>query len=312
MKAALRDLLQTANTDRADEVVSDRFRFLNHIESLPIVDWRRRYVSHLWNYNLQYFDFAIDLSLAYIATGHTRYVNTFEKLVSGWIESTKNRRGDAWEPYPIAVPSLNWMYAYLLVGDALWPPARDSLLGSILDHLSHLVRNIEWHLMGNHLLNDLKAFFVAGLLFDGRAGQRWGRIAREHLWPQIAEQFLNDGGHFERTPMYHALAFNDLLEVICLARAVGQEVPAVVIERARNASFATGKFFLRDDCLQLFGDSAQHVAPSLNHLSALSELVLENAVVVPSGAWSLPESGYYGCRRSGSTVIIDCGDVGAS
>src|SRR4051812_40800009 len=45
----------------ADAILGGRFVFLNVSADLPSVDWSRRYVSHLRNYNLHYFAYAVDL-----------------------------------------------------------------------------------------------------------------------------------------------------------------------------------------------------------------------------------------------------------
>lgn len=312
LKVALGELLPEADIAQAEETVAGRFRFLNHTEFLPTIDWRRRYVSHLWSYNLHYFDYALNLALAYRKTGEVRHLDAFEQLVSEWIAANKVRKGDGWEPYTTAVRSVNWMYSFLLIGDSLRTPVRDALLMSIVRQLSHLERRIEWHLMGNHLLQDLKALFVGGLLFDGIAAERWRRVTRKHLWDQVTEQILDDGGHFELTPMYHALVFKDLLEVVHLARAAGENVPADVLESIPLMARATGRFFLADGSLHLFSDSAQGIAPSLRHLNRLSTAVVGSPVERATGSWALPQTGYYGFTDQGADIFIDCGTVGAS
>ena len=52
----------------------------------------------------------------------------------------------------------------------------------------------------------------AGLYFDGEEAERWLRRGLVLMQREIAEQVLADGGHFERSPMYHAGFVEDMLD----------------------------------------------------------------------------------------------------
>ena len=60
----------------------------------------------------------------------------------------------------------------------------------------------------------------AGSYFDGAIAEEWLRTGTEIFVEQLEEQFLTDGGHFERSPMYHAIMVEDLLDLIALDRAI--------------------------------------------------------------------------------------------
>ncbi|HBU63911.1 MAG TPA: heparinase, partial [Alcanivorax sp.] len=66
-----------------------------------------------------------------------------------------------------------------------------------------LERQVEWPILGNHLFANGKALVFVGAYLTGEEGDRWLRRGLAILDREIAEQFLADGGHFERSPMYH-------------------------------------------------------------------------------------------------------------
>ena len=80
------------------------------------------------------------------------------------------------------------------------------------------IKKIEWHILGNHLFANAKAFF-AGLFFQGREANAWLAKGLRILSNEIPEQILPDGGHFERSPMYQTIILEDLLDLINLSNA---------------------------------------------------------------------------------------------
>jgi uncharacterized heparinase superfamily protein len=68
--------------------------------------------------------------------------------------------------------------------------------------------------LGNHLFANAKALVFAGAFFEGEEAERWLATGLRILDRELPEQILPDGGHFERSTMYHALAFEDMLDLI--------------------------------------------------------------------------------------------------
>ena len=56
-------------------------------------------------------------------------------------------------------------------------------------------------------------------------GDRWLSTGLQIYREQLPEQILADGGHFELSPMYHAIVLEDLLDVWNLANAAALELP---------------------------------------------------------------------------------------
>lgn len=297
---------------RARAIVRGEFRFLNHAETLPEIDWKRRHVSHLWSYNLHYFDYAVELAWAWRATGDDRFRDRFAELAEGWIAANPAGRGDGWEPYAVSLRVVNWVYALLLFGDALGAATRERMGASVAAQAEFLSRRLEKHILGNHLQKNLKALVVAGLFCDGASAARWLRSGERLLWREMFEQVLADGGHYERSPMYHAIALADFLEVLSLLGAAGRPVRDDVRLRVRAMADAFGVLSRPDGTLHLFNDAAGGIAPGRAWLDALARSVLGDGVPVAAGTVALPETGYYGMvdTARGDRLLVDCGEPG--
>jgi len=294
-------------------VSSDRrFTFLNITSAAPAgqVDWAASGMSRLWRYNLHYFDYLLDDTLE----------DGFRAmLIDDWIVRNPPATADAWDAYPLSLRIVNWVKYFLARrGRAALPPA---WLSSLYTQAAWLQHNFEYHLLGNHLLKNAVALLFAGAFFDGAEPNTWLRRGWHCFAGQVREQFLGDGGHYERSPMYHALCLTDCLDVLSLTALppLAALVPADGGVRARIVSAAA---FLRDICapdgeIPLFNDAAFGIAPEPGAVIAYAQRVLRGE---PRGELAprpprcelidKSESGYFGFRHGADWLLIDCGPVG--
>lgn len=303
-----------ATVRTADRVSAGTFEFLNRSETLPEVNWTRRYVNALWSYDLHAFGFAPQLAWSYRLTGEARFARTFERLALEWIAQTEGRVGDGWHMYPVAVRIFNWIHALLVLGDAVEPAVRERIERSLTEQSGYLASRLELHILGSHFQKDLTALVAAGLYMRGDAPARWLRRGRRLLWRELREQTLDDGCQFERSPMYHAIALGDHLQVLSLLRAAKESVPAEAERRVSAMLDAFGVLCRPDGRLHLFNDAANGNAPSRAWLDRLGRTVLGRGVPAPTGELKLPDAGYFGWTdaKGRERVMVDCGEPGPS
>ena len=65
-----------------------------------------------------------------------------------------------------------------------------------------LERKLEYQLLGNHLLEDAYALFIASIYFSDK---KMYDKASCLLYKELDEQILPDGSHYEQSPMYHCI-----------------------------------------------------------------------------------------------------------
>ena len=202
--------------------------------------------------------------------------------MEAWIDAHPPRRGDAWHPYPLSTRVGNWLAALALVPDAHTEGIRVSLWRQLL----HLERNVEHDVLGNHVIRNARALVLGGAAFGSSRVRDRGE---ELLARELPEQVLPDGGHYERSPVYHLVVLRDLLEIDAAAPGV---VPAEVLARMRRFGAALAR---PDGDPALFNDGGLDLAPRLD-LPAPEE-----------GLTVFPETGYAVWRRDGLWLAFDCG-----
>lgn len=289
-----------------------RFRFLNVERRLTEIDWAAEYESPLWTYHLHYFDYAVDLARAWRRTGDGRYGRRYVELWTGWLDAAASGEASL-EPYPASVRCMNALRSLWLVHERVSTDFAHRLLAATQFQLDWLAGNLERHLRANHLQKNLTALAWGSLTFSGAKASGWSRY-RDELWEELREQVLPDGGHFERSPTYHAAALEDLLRTRALCRAAGVAVPDDVPERLETMLHALQWLSRPDGTFHLFNDAADGERPGRNEVVGLARHVLGGEFPEPSGTFALTDSGYYGtvCPSSGHRLVIDAGPLGPS
>lgn len=230
-----------------------RFRFLNREGAVgQPEDWNDPDKPALWRYQLHYFD---DLN----AEGAEDRRGWHQDLIRRWIDENPPGKGVGWEPYPTSLRIVNWIKWTLRDGGGMIP---DSAVHSLAIQARWLECRIEYHVLGNHLLANAKALIFAGLYFDGEEANRWYRKGRDLLESEIEEQCLEDGGHFERSAMYHTFVLEDLLDCINLYQCYRRDLPNWV--RPTAMAMRTWLEVMRhpDGEIPFFNDAAFGMAPT--------------------------------------------------
>jgi len=285
----------------------ETFTFLNETRRLSTPDlWNDSAAPKLWLYNLHYFD---DLN----APGAEARRPAHERLLRRWIAENPPGQGVGWEAYPVSLRIVNWI-KWALAGHVLPPEAVQSLAVQA----RHLARRLEWHLLANHLLVNAKALVFAGLFFSGPEAEGWLECGLRVLRRELREQVLPDGGHFERSPMYHALVLEDLLDLENLRReyaqagsrtlaALGDEWAAAIVRMRRWLQVMCHP----DGEIALLNDAALEIAPPPTALESYAGRLGYATVAGPGeGITHLPESGYVRLQKGPAVVLLDVGELG--
>jgi uncharacterized heparinase superfamily protein len=287
-----------------------RFRFLNVEQTLgsSAAAWDNPQWERLWRYNLHYFD---DLNA--VATAQRTAAQ--RELVARWIAENPPGKGTGWEPYPASLRIVNWIKWFLSAG-AAGVVAEPAWLDSLAAQTRWLRGRLEWHLLGNHLFANAKALVFAGLYFDGEEAQSWLGRGLAILERELPEQILADGGQFERSPMYHALALEDLLDLLNLigARAGAGSAAQVLAPQLRVVA-SRMLHWLRcmthpDGRLGLFNDSADGVAPDLAELERYAAGLTITAPQPRSGLTQFADSGYIRVGHGSAVLLADVAPLG--
>lgn len=292
---------------RAPSLVGpDSFRFLNVTRDLSEVGWDNSSCERLWRYNLHYFD---DLN----ASGADSRTRWHRALMLRWVQDNPPFAGSGWEPYPTSLRIVNWI-KWAMSGNELPPDC----VSSLALQARWLSSRLEHHLLGNHLLTNAKALVFAGLFFDSPESADWLDTGLRILSREFDEQILPDGGHFERSTMYHALVLEDALDLRNITRAFSsnfatKHVAGVAnwsewIDRMREWLIAMSH---PDGDIAFFNDTALGVAGTPRELERYAEEL--GCAPLPPRTGVLQqfrESGYVRVERDGVVAILDVAPIG--
>ncbi|MCC1494838.1 heparinase II/III family protein [Cognatishimia sp. F0-27] len=284
----------------------EAFVFLGQAGSLDADGWDNPARDKLWRYNLHYCD---DLN----AEGAAARRDWHAGLIARWIAENPpgpvSGAGSGWEPYPTSLRIVNWIKAAL--GGMALP---DAAHHSLAVQARWLTQRLEWHLLGNHLFANAKALMFAGLYFDGPEARGWRAVARRILETEIDEQILPDGGHFELSPMYHALAFEDMLDLANLMRARGTPEEDALRATVETRLAAMARWLVAmshpDGGIGFFNDAALGIAPETDALLSYAGRLGGARPAREPGSLSLPQSGYHRLVSGRAVLLADTAAVG--
>lgn len=278
------------------------FRFLNCEVDLGLpIDWRAGRCPLLWQYNLHYFDFLQQPSMS---------VDSGLVLIRDWIERhLPAARAIGWQPYPISLRVVNWLK--FISRESTFP---SDVAQSLSLQGINLERQVEYHILGNHLFANGKALWFLGVAL-GRP--RWIDIGKGIVLSQLPEQFLPDGGHFELSPMYHSLAVEDLLDLMNLCRSQNDIDSNLLLRETTERALGWMEGLMDASAhFSLLNDAAYGIAPTYQQLLEYAE----RCSVKPlrhsfgtrmDGGWNSRNfSGYRVIRNDDFRVLFDTALLG--
>jgi len=272
----------------------NRFVFLNIEEDFPEqINWNFRQHGKLWNYNLQYANYLLQQDVSYTKKKEWLF-SLYEWLEDGRLPL---------EPYPVSLRSINVIRLLVQENDR-----DDTVLKHLHAELDFLSNRLEFHLLGNHLLENLFALLMGGVFFGE---QKWMDKAQKLLVQQLDEQVLPDGAHFELSPMYHQIILFRLLELIdWYTKWKNKEVDfesflrdkaAKMLSWLKQISFSNGD-------IPHFNDSAEGIAYGtgwLLHYGAIVGIAPEDGLPLKESGYRCFNIGNYECR-------VDVAPIGAA
>lgn len=280
-----------------------KFRFLNEEHSIQSSnDWDNNKFSKLWRYNLHYFD---DLN----AVNAGSRIDWHRELLLKWVQDNPPALGSGWEPYPTSLRIVNWI-KWNMAGNEY----SSECLHSLAIQVRWLSKRLEFHILGNHLFANAKALVYAGLFFEGPEADEWLEAGLEILKDEVPEQILNDGGHFELSPMYHAIVLEDLLDLLNASAAFSGLVTEQQILEWHTV--ITKMFYWLqsmlhpDEQISFFNDAAFGIAATFTELNEYAERLSIKFELKNESLTNLCDSGYVRVENGAAVGLIDVAPIG--
>ena len=287
-------------TNRISYFGNKRFVFLNLEKNFETgINWDYSEFGKLWCYNLNYFEFINQDNFEIYASEFRLFFEDFNNQ----LPTLKNAN----EPFPTSLRIINWI-KYFCKNKINHPVYFKSLYNQLLV----LSDNKEYHLLGNHLLENGFALIFGGVFFQKSSFYQQGKYI---VLRELEEQILNDGGHFELSPMYHNLILFRLLDVINLFESnvklingqFGDQESFVLFlkKKAEKMCGWVNAIAFKDGAIPHFNDSTYDVAPESNKIIEYARRMALNIEVN-----ELQDSGYRRLKNNEFDIIVKTGKIG--
>jgi uncharacterized heparinase superfamily protein len=269
------------------------FTFLNLGHSFHSeIDWNFSGYGKLWTYNLNYFEFLLQENVS---------KEQGLLLIRDFMDNINDAR-DGLEPYPTSLRIIFWIRFLIKYG------IKDQEISkSLFVQANILKKNIEYHLLGNHLLENGFALLFAAYYFKEKS---FYKKATKIISEELEEQVLPDGGHFELSPMYHQIIFYRLLDAVNLVQNnkdfFETDLAKFLTKKATAMLGWLRIMTFKNGSIPLFNDSAFGIAPESESLFKYAE---ELKITDPPNI-SLKESGYRKIVKDKYEMILDIGQIG--
>ncbi|WP_282774809.1 alginate lyase family protein [Phaeodactylibacter xiamenensis] len=267
------------------------FTFLNHTHHFRTnIDWNYLEYGKLWTYNLNYFEFLHTPKLD-TATGMS-LIKDFNRDLSA--------RKEGMEPYPTSLRIIH------TIKFLIYQEIEDADIDRILFQQLHiLLDKLEYHILGNHLLeNGFALLFGAYYFQDEYLYHR----AKSILLPELEEQILTDGAHFELSPMYHQLMLYRVLDCYNLVKnnvIWNKELESLLHGYAKNMLGWLKAMTFSNGDIPLLNDSAKGITPSTKDLQSYA-----SRLGISSSKNKLSTSGYRTMVMGNYEAVVDIGAIG--
>lgn len=268
----------------------NNFSFLNIDKKFTAIDWNFMDFGKLWNYNLCYFDFLNQKKI---------YVDDFNEIIVSFFKFKNHISG--YESYTISLRNVN-LIKYI---------SKQNIKDEFLDYelynsFLRLKDNLEYHILGNHLLENAFSLLFGSIYFNDDS---FFKISEKILLEQLDEQILNDGAHFELSPMYHCITLHKVLDSINLLRS-NQIFNSKYLEKKLEAKAVKmlswlSQISFKNNEVPHFNDSTFGIAPKLSDLFNYSKklnIIADNI--------KLSDSGYRKYNGDKYEIVVDYGSIG--
>lgn len=279
----------------AEEVSAQKFLFdLNWdmeptcemVEFKEEIDWEAvPFGDPEFTYQLNRHRYFLCLGQAYWLTGAEKYAVSFRNLFCAWIKAnpiTEGKQKTVWRTIEAGIRAENWLksipYFYhskSITGEDwnLFEQAL-SLHGRFLyENDSVFARKSNWGVIESHGL-----YMIGALLPHLDSEGIWKKTAVERLCHMLETQVMEDGVHWEQSPMYQNEVLKCCLEVLRIARLTGDKLPERIPGVVRKMAHVNRFMKKPNHCQPVTGDSDETDVRDILTISAyeFSDAILKS------------------------------------
>lgn len=189
-----------------------------------------------------------DLGIAYLLTNDERYVETYKRHITGWIEQNPMstsltyehmvyfQRPGPWRLLEVGLRVQSWVWSYMMMSHSalLDGDFEKRWRDSLAEQATFLSRYLGETSI-NHATMHMQGLFMVGtFLADHAEAPYWRQLARERLMLCLHDQIRADGIQNELTPHYHTASLDMFGTPFLLAKQTGRPFPNSYLEKLKS------------------------------------------------------------------------------
>ena len=198
-----------------------------------------------WIFMLNRHRYWITLGQAYVLTKDEKYTKTFIRQLTHWIKNVR-QVGEAekttWRTIEAGIRGENWVkaYSYFSNSEYINEETTRIFVESLKEHGEYLYNNYcDARKLSNWGVLESHGLLVIGLfLNDKELSEKYVQESLRRLEEQIDLQVMEDGMHWEQSPMYLNEVLHCYLDTINLCKRNNIEIPNIILEKTKKLAYA--------------------------------------------------------------------------
>lgn len=257
--------------------------------------WENRSHGNLWAFNQNYMEWLNQELL--LDEDAEQWIDRYI------VDMSNNAIGN--DPYVTALRCMNWIRLFCLKPHLRTQEREDALFSQMV----LMDKRLEFKLLGNHLLEEIFALFIASVYFNH---QPWFDKSKTLMMEQLNEQILKDGAHYELSPMYQCILLDRLLDCcnysINNKIFVGQEeLTTLMKDKAVLMLGHLKSIIYQNGSIPLLNDAARGIGPEANELFDYAMRLGLTWQAIP-----LTRCGYRKMKKGRMEAIVDISQIRAT
>lgn len=198
-----------------------------------------------WIFMLNRHRYWITLGQAYVLTKDEKYTKTFIRQLTHWIKNVRPVEGTektTWRTIEAGIRGENWIkaYSYFYNSEYIDEETTRIFVESLKEHGEYLYSNYsDARKLSNWGVLESHGLLVIGLfLNDKELSEKYIQESLRRLEEQIGLQVMEDGMHWEQSPMYLNEVLHCYLDTINICKRNNIEIPNIILEKTKKLAYA--------------------------------------------------------------------------
>ncbi|RDY26871.1 hypothetical protein CHL78_011780 [Romboutsia weinsteinii] len=198
-----------------------------------------------WIFMLNRHRYWVTLGQAYALTNDEKYARAFVEQLSHWIKIVRpieNTDKTTWRTIDTGIRCENWIkaYTYFQSSEYITQEFTHIFVKSLKEHMDYLHKNYKesgklsnWGVLENHGL------LVASIFLEKIIEEKdYLNISIDRLQEQINLQVMEDGMHWEQSPMYLNEVLHCYMDTLIVCKNNNIELPNDIVEKTKKLAYA--------------------------------------------------------------------------